>query len=571
MTAKLDHLDVLILDCQATGANPAKGHLLEIGWAPFRAADPGPPESFCPETYLVQLPPEIDIPRRVRRITGISGDDLEGALPPRKIWKKLSRAARDVGANNPDNACPTVIHFAGFEEPFLRELHRQYSPRKPFPFQIICTHRIVKRLFPHLPRKGLRAAAGYLGLSVAESRRCRDHLAATAFIWKRIVQTLKEEHGIHTQKELRQWQEQSPAPSTGPRVYPMERQVRQDLPAQPGVYRMLRANGDILYVGKARSLKQRVNSYFRPNARHGEHILEMLTQARDLKITVTGSALEAALLEADEIKRLNPPYNVALRQNREHLFFYSADMNEVGHTPDRHFCLGPLPSEESLKPFAHIKSLLEGEENPESLSLGMLPEYAPPGDCFRQGFELFRQRYQQELAAAPLLVTLKALGSRFWAEKLDREEPEEEEEAEEEELEVEQTWTPEGAAHLIEAIIRQGTFLLRRARWLCRLSESCLAWEPRQGAGEHQILLIIEGGQIQKREHIPASSPPPLPPGYQKKIPQRQHHLDPAAYDRLRVLTTELRRLTNEARPLHLRLGPTPLTPTPLSKMLKWL
>ena len=79
---------------------------------------------------------------------------------------------------------------------------------------------------------------------------------------------------------------------------------------------MLRANGDILYIGKAASLRQRVNSYFQTCRRHAEHTLEMLSQAVGLEVTPTASALEAALLEYGEIKRVCPPYNKALQEGR---------------------------------------------------------------------------------------------------------------------------------------------------------------------------------------------------------------------------------------------------------------
>ena len=81
------------------------------------------------------------------------------------------------------------------------------------------------------------------------------------------------------------------------------RDVRLALPDGPGVYRMLRISGDVLYVGKATSLHHRVNSYFRKQKGIHERTLEMLSQARDLSFVVTESPLEAALLEPDEIKR----------------------------------------------------------------------------------------------------------------------------------------------------------------------------------------------------------------------------------------------------------------------------
>ena len=92
----------------------------------------------------------------------------------------------------------------------------------------------------------------------------------------------------------------------------MPRDVRLSLPHAPGIYRMLRTDGSVLYVGKAASLHHRVNSYFRKQNGVPERLLEMLSQARAISFDVTPSPLEAALLEPDEIKRHRPPYNVAL-------------------------------------------------------------------------------------------------------------------------------------------------------------------------------------------------------------------------------------------------------------------
>ena len=123
----------------------------------------------------------------------------------------------------------------------------------------------------------------------------------------------------------------------------MNPEIRRLLPARPGIYRMLRANGDLLYIGKATSLKQRVNSYFRQKGAHAEHTLEMLSQAADLRVTRTGSALEAAVLESDEIKRHSPPYNMALQTGQRKLTFCSHDLKKCAATPDSNYCIGPLP------------------------------------------------------------------------------------------------------------------------------------------------------------------------------------------------------------------------------------
>ena len=82
MTATLTNLKILTLDCQATGANPDKGHLLEIGWIPTRASVADNPAMTGLQAYLVRLPADAAIPRAVERITGISDDSTAPAYHP---------------------------------------------------------------------------------------------------------------------------------------------------------------------------------------------------------------------------------------------------------------------------------------------------------------------------------------------------------------------------------------------------------------------------------------------------------------------------------------------------------
>ena len=134
MTATLEELTILALDCQATGANPARGHLLEIGWIPSLASAPDNPAADGIQSYLVRLPAGAAIPRAVERITGISNDSIAAAVSPGDVWQHLMETAARTAADNCLGACPTVIHFARFEEPFLRELHEKNNPAEPFPF-----------------------------------------------------------------------------------------------------------------------------------------------------------------------------------------------------------------------------------------------------------------------------------------------------------------------------------------------------------------------------------------------------------------------------------------------------
>jgi len=88
-----------------------------------------------------------------------------------------------------------------------------------------------------------------------------------------------------------------------------------NLPDGPGVYRMLNAKGDVLYVGKARSLKKRVAAYAKPTALP-YRIARMISETAEMIFISTASETEALLLEANLIKRLKPRYNVLLRDDK---------------------------------------------------------------------------------------------------------------------------------------------------------------------------------------------------------------------------------------------------------------
>ena len=97
------------------------------------------------------------------------------------------------------------------------------------------------------------------------------------------------------------------------------RNVVKTLPARPGVYRMQDVRGDVLYVGKARGLKQRVTNYVQV-ARLSKRLQRMVAQTRSMTIVTTRTEAEALLLEAQLIKRFRPPYNVLLRDDKSFPF-----------------------------------------------------------------------------------------------------------------------------------------------------------------------------------------------------------------------------------------------------------
>jgi DNA polymerase III epsilon subunit-like protein len=414
----LADLEILALDYQTTGANPAKGCLLEIGWVQTRAAVTVRPQDLAVKSYPVSLPPEVEIPKAVQRVTGISKETFGKTLPflSTDIWQKIVKTARCIAAADHMERCPAIIHYARFEAPFLWNLHAESKRRGEFPLHLICTHEIAKRLLPGLPRKGLRAVAGYYGHSVPPSRRSADHAVATAVIWHNGLQ--------------------------------------------------------------------------------------------------------------------NPTKNELLKI--------------------------------------------------EYAILGVPETYAPEPDCLAEGLVLFRRNHLKRLAHPSALRIITGLGRELWQGRLAALENAELETGEdavdaepvdqEPEPEEAPSWTPETVARGIEKFTMRSALLIRRARWLCLLSESSLAWEARGSDGRRKIVLLFENGIAAHREELPGEAEVPLSTGYAKLIANRQKIFDLTTYERLRVVTTELRRLVAAGRKVEIRLRPNAtLSRRQLARMLPWV
>ena len=132
------------------------------------------------------------------------------------------------------------------------------------------------------------------------------------------------------------------------------------LTRKPGVYQMLDAEGEALYVGKARNLKNRVTTYFRASGLNAK-TLALVNRICDIQITVTASETEALLLEQSLIKKLRPPYNIVLRDDKSYPYIYLTDHPDyprltfhrgAKRKTGRYF--GPFPSASAVRESLNI-------------------------------------------------------------------------------------------------------------------------------------------------------------------------------------------------------------------------
>src|SRR3954466_109288 len=132
----------------------------------------------------------------------------------------------------------------------------------------------------------------------------------------------------------------------------------KELPARPGVYLFRDARGEVLYVGKAKSLRPRVRSYFQRSGDGRAQIAQLPGRVQDIEVIVTGSEVEALHLEQNLVKRHRPPFNVRLRDDKSFPYIAVTVQDEyprVMFTRERRHRAGVL----YFGPFANAKKVGE--------------------------------------------------------------------------------------------------------------------------------------------------------------------------------------------------------------------
>lgn len=127
------------------------------------------------------------------------------------------------------------------------------------------------------------------------------------------------------------------------------------LTTKPGVYRMLDDCGEVLYVGKAKNLKNRVSSYFQKTAKDSK-TMALVARIEDVSVTVTSSETEALLLEQSQIKAWRPPYNIIFKDDKSYPYIFLSTEDQYprlafhrGAQKKKGRYFGPFPSAYSVR------------------------------------------------------------------------------------------------------------------------------------------------------------------------------------------------------------------------------
>ena len=317
-TTPLELAEFVVVDLETTGLRPGESRICEIGAVRICALE-------IVETFETLANPGVRIGPAIEALTGITDADVRGAPPVRLAVRRFLDFAGDAAL---------AAHNARFDLAFLdRETLGLTGRRLAAP--VVDTVGLSRVLLAgRLQRASLGSVAAFFGTSVDPCHRALPDAQATAEILLQLI-GLAQERGAATIADL------VALSATRRRRAHDKRQLVAGAPTAPGVYLFHDRNGQVLYVGRARDLRQRLRSYFQ-SERVRPAVEAALGALHRVEWRVCGSELEAALEELRLLRDLRPAANVrTVRPDRCVYLRRRGDGIVCSATPG---ALGPLRS-----------------------------------------------------------------------------------------------------------------------------------------------------------------------------------------------------------------------------------
>ncbi len=304
--AAFNATDYVVIDLETTGLSARAHCITELAAVRCRG-----------NTVLATLSTLVKPRRRpsafIQSYTGITSDMLADAPDAAAV---LPDFLHFIGSD------PLVGHNIAFDLAFLHAELARVDAGRVLTNRTLDTGRLAARLLPHLGKPSLDRLCATLGLVANGRHRAEaDALLTARVLWQ--LAERSEQQGTVTFSGLISMAVPSRAPGTsvagalrGQRRTGrtlLDPALRQNLPQKPGVYLMKDAAGTVIYVGKAKRLRDRVSSYYAHPLGYVRKMDGLLESVDSLDTIVVGSELEALLLESRLIKHYQPRFNVQQR------------------------------------------------------------------------------------------------------------------------------------------------------------------------------------------------------------------------------------------------------------------
>ncbi len=308
----------VVCDVETTGLSSKFNRITEISLIKIRNDE-------ILDTYTTLINPGQHIPYGITQLTGISNDDVFD----KPAFHEIAPKVKDFITENNGSEIVFTGHNVNFDYNFVSESFKRLD--KPYYLNIktLCTCKLSRRLLRTLSSKSLGNVAKHLNIRIKNKHRAYDDTLATAKVLMHFIQVLQDEYDYETIDEIIRFQnskiftdEKRPAALKRVNI------SLKDIPKDPGVYFMRSSSNEIIYIGKAKNLKDRVSSYFRHNDNLSYKIKKLLTSVRKVEFEITDSELSALILESKMIKKYKPRFNTAIKRFRFHPFLKFDVQNE---------------------------------------------------------------------------------------------------------------------------------------------------------------------------------------------------------------------------------------------------
>ena len=272
-----------IVDIETTGGKYNEEGITEIAIHKFDGHQ-------IVDSFISLVNPERSIQPFVVNLTGINNQMLRSAPKFYEVAKRII----EITENS-----VIVAHNSKFDYRILRTEFKRLGYE--YERESLCTVELSKKLIPDLDSYKLGKLCRTLGIPVADRHRANGDAIATVKLFQLLLDKDVEKEIIKSTVR------NEPKLQLDPKLI----DIIEGLPSRTGVYYMHRADGEIIYIGKSKNIKKRVNQHF-TNTNHKSKKIQ--SQVVTVTFEITGSELVALLKESEEIKRNKPIYNRALRQ-----------------------------------------------------------------------------------------------------------------------------------------------------------------------------------------------------------------------------------------------------------------